>query len=105
MAALLNWDVTEMNCIPAKNGNENIVINVHWRCFGQDGDYVSSVYGTCGLPENEENFIPYDQLTKEMVLSWVWSSGSVDKEAVENSVNQQIQDQISPPVINPALPW
>jgi len=38
------------------------------------------------------------------VLGWIWASG-VDKTATEAAVEQQIQNQIDPPVVSPPLPW
>jgi hypothetical protein len=51
-----------------------------------------------------EAFTPYDQLTKEQVLGWIWANG-VDKDATEAAVAQQIENQINPPIVSPALPW
>jgi hypothetical protein len=49
-------------------------------------------------------FTPYDQLTQEQVLGWCWANG-VDKTATEANVQSQIDNQISPPTIQPPLPW
>ena len=72
----------------------------HWRCTGQDGDFSGSVYATCSF--DGELSIPYEQLTEETVLSWVWQS--VDKEATEAAVAAQIEAQKNP-VTATGLPW
>lgn len=102
---MFTWAITSMDCIPNQDGNANVVSNVHWTCSGVDGQYSASVYSTCGLGFEGENFTPYDQLTQEQVLSWIWGSGSVDKETVETAVAQQIQNQITPSIVSPQLPW
>jgi hypothetical protein len=50
------------------------------------------------------DFIPYDELTQEIVLNWIWNSG-VSKEATEANVQQQIDNKINPPIVSPPLPW
>jgi hypothetical protein len=49
-------------------------------------------------------FIPYQDLTLDIVLGWIWANG-VDKAATEAAVQTQIDNQINPPIITPTLPW
>lgn len=100
----ITWAVTAMDCYPQADDQTDVVFNVHWTCSGVDGDYSSSVYSTCSVPAPEGQFTPYDQLTQEQVLGWVWGSG-VDKDATEAAVQQQLDNQINPPVVTPPLPW
>ena len=104
MSTTFNWSVTAMNCLPLEQGNSDVVITVHWSCTGVNGDYSTNVYGTCGVPYSGGNFTPYEDLTQDEVLGWVWSNG-VDKDEIEANVERQIQDLINPPVITPPLPW
>lgn len=105
MATTFTWTVTAMDCIPNQDGNTDVVSNVHWTCSGTDGQYSASVYSTCGLGFEGGDFTPYDQLTQDQVLSWIWASGSVDKDVTEAAVEQQIQNQITPSIVTPPLPW
>jgi hypothetical protein len=50
------------------------------------------------------SFIPYQDLTLDIVLGWIWANG-VDKAATEAAVQTQIDNLINPPVITPPLPW
>ena len=104
MSATITWTVTAMDCYPQEAGNTDVVFTVHWTCSGVQGDYNGSVYSTTGVPAPEGSFTPYDQLTQEQVLGWVWANG-VDKTATEAAVQSQIDNQINPPVIQPPLPW
>jgi len=92
-----------MNCSTTEQ-NPDTVIVVHWTCAGTDGTYNASVYSTCSVPSPTGSFTPYDQLTQEQVLGWVWANG-VSKEDTEAAVEAQLQAQINPPVVTPALPW
>jgi hypothetical protein len=105
MNTTFNWFVTAMDCIPQTLEGADYVVVVHWTCGGTDGTYNGSVYSTCSLPVVDSgNFIPYQSLTEQTVLGWIWANG-VDKDATEAAVQTQIQNQIDPPIISPALPW
>ena len=100
----ITWTVTAMDCYPQEGGNTDVVFVVHWTCAGVDGTYNASIYSTCSVPAPEGTFTPYAQLTQSQVLGWIWANG-VDQTATEAAVEQQIQNQINPPVVTPALPW
>ena len=104
MSATFTWSVTAMDCYPVEQGNADVVFNVHWTCAGTDGTYNGGVYSTCSVPAPESTFTPYDQLTQDQVLGWIWANG-VDKQSAEAAVQQQIDNQINPPVVTPPLPW
>jgi len=100
----INWIIEAMDCKPQEGDLTDVVITAHWRCNGTDGTYSGTVYGTCGFSQPGEPFTPYADLTQEQVLGWCWSSG-VDKTATEANVDQQIANQINPPIVTPPLPW
>ena len=100
----ITWSVTAMDCYPQEGGNTDVVFTVHWTCAGTNGTYNASIYSTCSVPAPEGTFTPYAQLTQDQVLGWIWANG-VDKMATEAAVEAQIQNQINPPVVTPALPW
>jgi hypothetical protein len=101
----ITWTITAMNCYPTVGSETDVVFTVHWTCSGTDGTYTSSVYSTCSVPTpTGTTFTPYDQLTQEQVLGWIWDNG-VDKDATEAAVQQQLDNQINPPVVTPPLPW
>jgi len=105
MATVINWNISVLNCIPQTAEGADYVICCHWQCNGVDGQYNGSVYSTCSFPVVQgENFTPYNQLTQDQVLGWIWANG-VDKAATEAAVEQQIQNQINPPIVSPPLPW
>jgi hypothetical protein len=104
MANTYTWTVISMDCYPQEGGNIDVVCRVNWECTGTDGRYSGRVYGTGVVPAPSGTFTPYDQLTQNQVLGWIWANG-VDKVANEALVASQIQNQINPPVVTPPLPW
>jgi hypothetical protein len=100
-----NWVVTALNCLPNAPEGQDYVITVHWTCNGTDGTYNASVYSTCSLPVVQgTTFIPYQDLTQQEVLNWIWANG-VDKASAEAAVQSNIDLQINPVTIQPPLPW
>ena len=105
MTATITWSVTAMDAYPQAEGQTNVVFTVHWTCAGVQDTYQASVYSTCGVTYSSGTpYTPYAQLTQDQVLGWIWASG-VDKAATEAVVQQQINNQINPPVVTPKLPW
>lgn len=101
----ITWTVTAMDCYPQEGGETDVVFNVHWTCSGVQDTYSGSVYSTCAVPAPSGGaFTPYADLTQDQVLGWIWANG-VDKAATEAAVQQQINNQINPPVVTPPLPW
>ena len=103
------WIIQWMQTTTTSATPPEAVITVGWACNGEQVDngktYTASVYSTCTLPPADvANFIPYANLTQQEVLNWIWANG-VDKDATEAAVEQQIQNQINPPIVTPPLPW
>lgn len=105
MTATIAWTVTAMDCYPQAEGETDVVFNVHWTCSGVQDTYNASVYATCAVTYTAGTpYTPYNQLTQNQVLGWIWANG-VDQAATEAAVQQQIENQINPPVVTPPLPW
>ena len=109
MSATITWTVTAMDCYPQAEGETDVVFTVHWTCSGTQTEnattYNGSVYSTCGVTYVAGTpYTPYNQLTQNQVLGWIWANG-VDQAATEAAVQQQINNQINPPVVTPPLPW
>jgi hypothetical protein len=98
------WTITAMDCYPLAQGQTDVVFNVHWTCLGTQDEYSSSIYNTCQVEFTGRTYTPYDQLTQEQVLDWIWSNG-VDQQVVEAAVEQMLEQQINPTVVTPPLPW
>jgi hypothetical protein len=99
------WTISQLDCLPQSPEGPDYVVTAHWRCTGTDDSYSSSVYSTCSFTVNSGNtFIPYEDLTQEIVLGWCWADG-VDKDATEAAVQAGIDAQLDPPIVSPPLPW
>jgi hypothetical protein len=105
----MDWSISALDCRVQEDNLSDVVYCVHWRVSKTevDGDktYSASVYSTCSVPgPNPASFVPYDQLTQNEVLGWIWANG-VNKDATEAAVQAQINNQKNPKTIQPPLPW
>lgn len=101
---MATWKINRLDCAPMQGSRMNVVKVVHWTCEDTVNDVSASVYNTCTLPPPDTDFIAYNNLTQDTVLGWIWANG-VHKSSAEAAVAQRIQDQITPAVVQPPLPW
>ena len=105
MATVINWNISQLDCLPQSAEGADYVVTAHYQCNGVDGEYSGSVYSTCSFAVVQgEAFTPYADLTLDQVLGWIWANG-VDKDATEAAVEGQIEAQKNPPIVAPPLPW
>ena len=80
------------------------VVNVVWTVTGVDGQYTASIDGNNQFTTQEGTFIPYDQLTPQIVIGWIPAQDISNAQAC---VQGQIDSMINPPVspMNTPLPW
>jgi hypothetical protein len=101
----MNWNISQLDVAPTQNDFENVVITAHWEYRHEEDGFTARTYGASSFPSPEGDFTPYNELTKEQVLGWIWTSGNVNKEATEQTVQEKIDIQKNPPIIYPPLPW
>lgn len=79
---------------------DNIVLTAHWNAVIDDGDYSASAYGSQSFTRDEESpeFIPFDDLTEELVLSWL------ELGSLEDNLLAQIAEQKNPTTAQ-SVPW
>jgi hypothetical protein len=77
---------------------DNIVTTVHWRCEKEE----ASTYGSVGLPQPNDEPIPFDDLTEEQVIQWL--STRIDFVEIEANLDAQIQAIQNPTSVS-GLPW
>ena len=98
---MATWTISTMEHNTADGG----VIVAHWRVTEVDGDYSASSYSTASFTydASSPDFVPYADLTEEMVLGWCWDA-DVDKDAIEASLTANIEEQKNP-TTQDGVPW
>ena len=102
MAITYTWAVANMD----RTLSNGYVGTVHYTISADDGTYASSAYGSLGLePPEEDDAIPYAQLTPEIVTGWVKDKFGDEKVAeIEAALAGQISQQRTP-TTGTGLPW
>lgn len=108
MPITYKWEVTGLRTANLDN-YEQAVVQTHWKKIGTDDDGFTGEFQG-GTPFKKvtvppEEFVPFDQLTEEIVLSWIQSVVVGD---YEQHVNEQIQRKIDQARLdaNPVkMPW
>ena len=81
-----------------QTNQEKDVVTVHFTVQKE----AESQYARVNLPEaNEENYTPYEELTEEMVLSWI--TETPEHERAVFLVNKRLQEKAE--IVEPPLPW
>ena len=102
---MATWTISTMEHNTADGG----VIVAHWRVTDSetvgDDTYSASAYSTCSFTydASSPDFVPYADLTEEMVLGWCWDA-DVDKDAIEASLTANIEEQKNP-TTQDGVPW
>jgi hypothetical protein len=91
------WTISTLD----RETSNNFVTCAHWQSTATDGDYTASIYSTCSWADGTP-VIPYENLTQETVLNWVWET--VPKQATEDALAANIALQKNP-VTASGTPW
>jgi hypothetical protein len=90
---------------PTHDSHSDVVYNVHWRLNAesdqQDADgnnYSASVYGTHSVNADDiSSFIPFADLTNDVVTGWVTTGMGDDEVAnLKSGLDSNIDNQINP---------
>ena len=96
MANIYNWKINALDAKVHEGDNDNVIYTVHWSYIASDesGEHTASSIGTMGVEYDPDNFIPYADLTKEDVVSWL--EEGLDVEAMKENLDNQIELEINP---------
>ena len=99
------WKVTGVKTL-TQGSNSNAVVQTYWKKLGTDengkvGEFSGATpFDASNVPADK--FVPFDQLTEEIVIGWIQGvvTGSYEKH-----VNDQIAKALAPAPVDAAMPW
>jgi hypothetical protein len=102
------WFINQMDSLPTDGDLKDFVINVHWNrktsVISNGVEYFASVYGAQSFSKDDvANFIPYEDLTYDIVCGWL--DASIDVAALDLNLDAQIENQVNPPIVVLTLPF
>ena len=95
MATTYNWNCKTVDVHPTEADHTDVVYNVHWIVTGVS---ESTSIGTQVVPlDPESQFIPFDELTNEIVVEWTKEAmGEEQVTSIEAGIQQAIDLEINP---------
>jgi len=102
------WAVTALYTQTIADEQDYVVI-ANYEVIGVDGSHTASLSNNARFStESVSTFIPYADLTNDIVIGWIQEELGVDGVAnLEACIQGQIDSQINPPIVpqNTPLPW
>lgn len=106
MANTYNLEILKLQVKILENTLENVVFQADWRytATSQDGKYVEEIVGLASIPDPDpDNFIPFENLTEEVVSDWVLNI--VNIEQLQQALDEQIAEKQYPTTESKNVPW
>lgn len=95
------WGIANLE----RETSDGYVFTGHWTLSATDGDYSADSYGSIGFERPEGNLIPFEDLTKELVIQWVQEKlGEEQVTSMEAALQAQIEEQKAPSKES-GVPW
>ena len=102
------WFINQLECLTTDGQYQDFVLVAHWNRNAKETingvEYFASVYGSQSFSNDDvANFIPYENLTYDIVCGWL--NASMDTEALDLNLDAQIENQVNPPIVVLPLPF
>lgn len=95
------WDISDLE----RELSDGYVYNVFFTVDAKDADYSASTYGHVNLNRPKDDFIPFPDLTKELVLNWVANAlGSEKLDVIKDLLKAKLDEQRNPTSAK-GCPW
>lgn len=103
MSIEYTWKIQSMRVLPELSDKNNIVKTVDFMLEGVRNEKNNFVLGSVELSLKTENFIPFDELTEEIVIDWV--KDALGSERIDQYIDT-IEQRFGPEVLmDTPLPW
>jgi hypothetical protein len=100
----MQWKISSLD----RTLPDGMVFTAHWRVSDTQDGFSASTYGTISFPAkppSDPDFIPYEDLTEEIVIGWVKDEmGPNQVAAYEAAVQGKIDAQVNPSTAS-GTPW
>ncbi len=88
-----NWIFNDQSfqCAKTLDGLTNVIETIHWNYEVTDGTTTGVIAGCNGFAApTSEDFIPYEELTKEQIISWLEAANDMEQlnAAADHEYNQ-----------------
>jgi hypothetical protein len=102
------WYINQLDCVPQDGTLTDFVVVANCSRIAKETinevEYIATQYASLSFSKDDvTNFIPYEDLTYEIVCGWL--DASIDTEALDLNLDAQIENQVNPPIVVLPLPF
>jgi hypothetical protein len=102
MAYTYHWTIRALQVAPSSDGLTEVVKRVEWDYHCSNGNDASSYFGYTDLPAPDSaEFISYENLSKEDLISWI--KNHVNEDELKVVVRDQLE-RSKKPVVETRIP-
>lgn len=84
-----NWIISALDCKTKEDNLTDVVYNVHYRYEATKKEITVDTYGSVSVDRpSEEDFIPFNELTKEIIVGWL--EQILDVAELQSNLEKQI---------------
>lgn len=104
---IYEWLIEDLSVYKEYQNQNDVVYQIHWRLVGSEVGYSSSVYGTTDINISSlSTFIPYENLTKSVVIEWLEQAlGTETIDKIRATIEFNIESQKNPTTDTLFPPW
>ena len=102
----LTDDTMKLEIAPVLGDLQNVVTLVRYTYLGVDENGIEGIFNGATpmpVPEDTENYIPFDQLQPENVVSWLYATADIPH--MQQEIEKQIQGKLNPKYEPVPSPW
>ena len=82
MANIYSWEISQFKAKIQEDDKQNVIYQIYYVFITSDGEENPTIVRQMGLQtieyNPEDNFIPYEDLTKEDVVGWLEQTANVE---------------------------
>ena len=85
------WEIIDKPTAPVVKDYTNVVLAVTWKLIGTDENQkTADIIGTTFFMPPTENFIPIEEITNEVIISWISAKENIEqyKSDIESRINK-----------------
>ena len=111
MANTYNWKINKLDVKKEQDGLTDVVYDIHYSYEAVSSElnannqpHEASILGVCSIQAPDaENYVQFDQLTKDQVVAWLEESLEVDE--LNNALDGIISEFVTPSIESKNAPW
>jgi hypothetical protein len=102
---MITWKIKKLDCYNDYNNIQNVVYSIHWRVTKSIDNLSINRTDKTDIVINITDFIPFENLTEEVVLGWLFEQMGNNKQTIEEAITATLNESISPTKVSLNPPW